>query len=138
MPTVTDAKATIVTLPELAKESQVIVYGHIDVAKDPSLATGLQFRATQVLKGESSVHEGVIPLCNARPNTEWPDLSKLTGDAVLFLSPRGECFNLSHNYRSVIHIHGDRASTLVLEGEPEDQSLDGFLERVRKLVPKQT
>ena len=93
MPTVTDAKATIVTLPELTKESQVIVYGHIDVANDPSLVTGLQFRATQVLKGESSVHEGVIPLCNARPNTEWPDLSKLTGDAVLFLSPRGECFN---------------------------------------------
>jgi hypothetical protein len=133
------AKATIVTLPELIDESQVVVYGHMDVAQKsssiPSTAR-LQFKAVQVLKGGPSVRDEVVPLCNRRPNTEWPDLSKLTGDAVLFLLQSGDCFNLSHNYRSVVRVHGDRATTGEIKDQPEEQALDRFLERVRQLAAK--
>jgi hypothetical protein len=135
-PSLADAKATIVTLYELTEESQVVVYGHMNVAQEsssiPSTAR-LQFKAAQVLKGGTSVLDATVPLCNRRPNTEWPDLAKLAGDAVLFLVRSGDCFNLSHNYRSVVKVSGDRAATGEIKGQPEEQSLDKFLEMVRKL-----
>src|SRR4051812_44134233 len=71
------AKATIVTLPELIEESQVVVYGRMDVAQESSSmpsAARLQFKAVQVLKGGPSVRDEIVPLCNRRRNTEWPDL----------------------------------------------------------------
>ena len=134
-PAVTLAMATLVTLPELTKESQLIVYGHIDTTASPS-SGGLRFQVTGVLKGASSNPEGTVLLCNSRPNTEWPDLSKLTGDAVLFLlqSRSKECFNLSHNYRSVVRIHGDQVDTVAIDGEPESQPLDRFLGEIRSLA----
>jgi hypothetical protein len=124
-------------LGELTKESQVIVYGRMDVPKESSSARSsarLQFKAVRVLKGESLIRDRVVPLCNERPNTEWPDLSKLVGDAVLFLMQSGDCFDLSHNYRSVVKVHGDRATTAEIKDQPDDQPLDQFLARVRKLA----
>jgi hypothetical protein len=48
------AKATIVTLPELIKQSQLIVYGHVDTsARTPPSepVTLVRFEASQVLDG---------------------------------------------------------------------------------------
>ena len=136
------AKATLVTLPDLTKESQVIVFGRVEDENTDSESSAssdwLRFAVGDVLKGAFLVHDGAVPLCNTRPSTEWPDLSKLTGQSVLFLlhSPKKDCFNLSHNYRSVIRINNNEVDTLVVEGEPAKQSLDTFLRKVRSLVSR--
>lgn len=138
--TVAHAKATIVTLSELTKQSQVIVYGHLAVAAEsssPSSQAWLQFKAVLVVKGASSVRENVIQLCNSRPNLEWPDMSKMAGDTVLFVSQKGDCFDLSHNYRSVVRVRDGRATTGEIKDQPEDQPLDMFLNKVRSLVSRQ-
>jgi hypothetical protein len=128
------AKATIVTLPELIRQSQLIVYGHVDAAaKTRSLApaSSVRFEASRILKGESSVDGSVVLLCDSRPNSEWPDLSKLAGNNILFLTRDGECFRLSHSYRSLVRIHGNDVSTVTIEDQPEQQPLDQFIEKVR-------
>jgi hypothetical protein len=139
-PMVLFAKATLVTLRELTQESQLVVDGHVEGSSIGSASSEssnwLRFGVTDALKGASLVREGAVSLCNSRPNTEWPDLSKLTGRAVLFLlhSQKKDCFNLSHNYRSLIKISGDEVDTLVIEGEPARQPVDAFLQKVRSLV----
>jgi hypothetical protein len=125
------AKATTVTLAELTKESRLIVYG-----KTSTGTVQLQFNAVQVVKGQSLIQGGAVLLCNGQPNTEWPDLSKLTQEAVLFLIPHGDCFNLSHSYRSVVKVHDDRAATGAIKGEPDDQLLSRFLHKTRRLASK--
>jgi len=137
LPALALPKATVVTLPELVKESEVIVYGHIDTSTSHSKVRSsgpLKFLVAGVLKGASSVRSGAVLLCNSRPNIEWPDLSKLTGEAVLFLLPSKGCLDLSHNYRSVIKIHDDQVDTLVIEGQPENQLLGGFIEKIRSFA----
>jgi hypothetical protein len=120
----------------LTEEAQVIVYGHIDVNESPPnpSAGRLRFTTVRVLKGPTSVRDETVVLCNSRPNTEWPDLSKLAGDAVLFLVRSGDCFNLSHNYRSVVKIHNNRAATGEIKGQPDERPLAEFLDMVRAIA----
>ena len=136
------AMATLVTLPELIQKSQVIVYGHLDERTErssPGASTWLQFRPLQVLKGSSSVRNGTIALCNSRPpQGEWADLSKLSGDTILFLtSTDGACLDVSHSYRSVVAVLDGHASTVTIKDQPKAQPLELFLKNVRTLVSKQ-
>jgi hypothetical protein len=80
------------------------------------------------------VQLGTIALCNSRPNEEWPDVSTLTGEVILFALPHGRCLNLSHNYRSVVKVRDGQACTGEIKGEPENQPLDRFLDRLRSLI----
>src|SRR5258708_6536774 len=125
------AKATVITLPALTKESSGIVLGHVIGPKENAVATdgAVSFEASLVLKGGPNIQLGTIALCNSRPNEEWPDVSTLTGEVILFVLPHGACFNLSHNYRSVVRIQDGQASTSEIRGEPENQPLDRFLDR---------
>jgi hypothetical protein len=139
---VVHAMATLVTLPQLIQKSQVIVYGHLDESAERSsspVATWLRFKALQVLKGTSSVQDGIVVLCNSRPpQGEWADLSKLSGDSILFLTSKdGACFDVSHSYRSVVAIRDGQASTVAIKDQPKEQSLESFLQNVRTLVSKQ-
>ena len=136
------AMATLVTLPELTQKSQVIVYGHLDENTQRSSSTSsawLQFRVVEVLKGSSSVRDGTVALCNSRPSQgEWADLSKLSGDGILFLTSKdGACFDVSHSYRSVVAIRDGAVSTVTIKGQPKEQPLESFLQNVRTLVSKQ-
>jgi hypothetical protein len=112
------------------------VYGQVQPPSESPSAT-LLFESILTLKGDSLVGGGAIILCNSRPNQEWPDLSKVTGHLVLFLSKKGNCFDASHSYRSVIEVRDDRALTVVIKDQPEDQPLDGFLQSVRCLLSKE-
>lgn len=137
------AKATIVTLSELIIQSQIIVYGHVGAStKKPTSAPSLsaswvRFKASQVLKGHASIHGGVVFLCNSRPNEEWPDMSTLAGENILFLARHGDCFDLSHKYRSLANVHGDQVSTATIEDQPNAQPLDVFIKKVRAVVSEQ-
>jgi hypothetical protein len=130
------AKATIVTLPELVVESQLVIYGRL-ASTDSSAASAapvVQFKATRILKGASLIHESTIPLCNWRPNSEWPDVSKIAGESILFVSRKGDCFALSHSYRAIVRIHNGRADTIIIKGQPADQPKDALFKQILALT----
>jgi hypothetical protein len=130
--TIAFAKATVVTLPELIHQSRVIAYGRID----SNGGVPVPFHVSKIAKGADVVQGGDILLCNSRPNPEWPDLSRSVGEQVLFLVKHGDCFDLSHNYRSLIKVHDGRASTIVIKDQPDDQSLDDFLEKISAVLDR--
>jgi hypothetical protein len=134
------AKATVATLSELTKESSVIVLGHVAGPKEPAETAdrSVSFAVSLVLKGGPHVRGDALVLCNSRPNEEWPDMSTLTGEAILFVYPKGACFNLSHNYRSVVRVQDGQASTGEIRGEPEHQPLEKLLQRLRTLISRES
>jgi hypothetical protein len=85
------AKMTMVTLSQLVKKSEIIVYGHFNPlasgASNQSPAV-IQFEAESILKGKDVVAVGMIPLCNLEYPDEY-DLAKLTGVDILFISKKG-------------------------------------------------
>jgi hypothetical protein len=112
----TYAKATVVTLPELVQKSQLIVYGSIHT-DDPSssfaTAASVPFTISRILKG-TSAHGDIILLCKRRSSLsypDWPDIAAMSGDNILFLRSNGTCFDLAHNYRSLVKVRGGRAMT---------------------------
>src|ERR1700757_1217503 len=131
------AKTTAATLPELVQESSVIVYGQIDTVRSPApRAPWMSFKVSEVIKGDPSLSTDAIFLCNSPPPMrEYPDLSKLTGNLVLFLSSqKGGCFDFSHTVKSVVEVHGDQVKTVVIDDQPDTQSFKLFLKKVRNLV----
>jgi hypothetical protein len=131
------AEMTIITLSQLVKKSEVIIFGHIKPSamgmsnESPAV---VQFEAQSILKGKDAAEAGIFPLCNLRDHDDRDDLSRLTGDSILFVSRRGQCFDLSHGYRSVIAVKDGRAVTITIEDQPEVQSLQDFLGQIRALV----
>ena len=128
------SKMTVVTLPQLVKQSEVIVYGHISSsAKGTSNQSPavVQFEAESILKGQEAVAIRIIALCNQ--HDEY-DLAKLTGHLILFISSKSQCYELSHGDRSVVPVKDDRAVTMAIEDQPEDQPLGDFLHMVRQFV----
>lgn len=131
------ARATAVTLAQLVSESPTILYGHADASAAKSQQ--VPFEVSLVLKGPASLGKGRVILCNSPPPMrEYPDLSKLTGNQILFLSEKkGECFDLSHTYRSVVNVRDDIVSTVAIQDEPKRQSYETFLKKIRLFVSKQ-
>jgi hypothetical protein len=133
------AKMTLVSLPRLVRESEVIVYGQVvPTSTAASTKSTVSFQAESVLKGSSILAHGLIILCNSHANSEWPDLNSLMGRVVVFVSRKGECFDLSHGYRSIVQTKSGRASTNAIKGQPDDQTIASFLRKIRTVVGKQT
>jgi hypothetical protein len=124
------------TLPELVSQSQVIFLGHVhecDGQVSVSAKAVIQFDATEVFKGAGDV-QSVISMCNSHPDSEWPDLSRLKGDYVIFASPSGACLKLTVGYRSVAAVSDDVVNTSGITGEPPRQRLAAFSARIRAFV----
>jgi hypothetical protein len=133
------AKMTLESLPGLVMESEVIVYGQaVPTSRAASTKSTVSFQAESVLKGSSIVAHGLILLCNSHDNSEWPDLNTLTGRVVIFVSRKGECFDLSHGYRSIVQTKAGRTSTNAIKDQPDDQTIASFLRKIRTVVAKQT
>ena len=130
------AKMTIVTLSQLVKKSEIIVYGHFNPlasgASNQSPAV-IQFEAESILKGKDAVAPGIIPLCNLEYPDEY-DLAKLTGVDIVFISKKGPCYVLSHGDRSVVPVYDGRAHTVAIEDQPEVQLLQEFMGKIRTAV----
>lgn len=140
VPAIVAASMTIITLPDLVNKSATIAYGHVD-GKSLSVSSGhpmpvVTFDVVQGLKG-NAVSGQQINLCNSHLSSERPDLSKMTGALVVFASPQGSCLELSHGSRSVIAFAGRRAQTYMLEGEPHDQSLEEFAQKIGSIASHQ-
>jgi hypothetical protein len=133
-PAIGSAEMPIVTLSQLIAKSEIILYGRVDPALPPA-AELVSFRAEVVLKGNTIVPPGNTLLCNPNDHgEESPDLSKLQGNIVIFLSKRGDCFDLSYGSKSIVDITGERANTSAIEGELASQPLDHFLKKVRAMA----
>lgn len=128
------------TLSELVRQSQVIVLGHIDEGTDQKLMASediVRFDVTEVFKGVRDVPSS-IALCNYHPDSEWPDLSHLKGNYVIFASPNGMCLRLTVGYRSATLVTDGTAHTGGITGQPLQQSLTGFRAELRALVLQQS
>lgn len=90
------SKMTIVTLPQLVKKSEVIVYGHNSPSLQGAsnqLSATVQFEAESILKGHDAAAVRIIAICNQRDEySDEYDVAKLTGNFVLFLSKKGQCY----------------------------------------------
>jgi hypothetical protein len=140
VPAVVSASMTMVTLPGLVKESTVIAYGHIRGASAPDQSQSpptVTFEVVSLLKGKASSRRKKLTLCNPHDNSEWPDLSKKTGDLVVSVLPKGACLDLSHGWKSVITVVGGHAQTYMIEEEPHDQPLKVFVGKIRSLVAEE-
>jgi hypothetical protein len=136
------AKASSITLSELVQKSPTIVYGHVVGSDDSSKATNptwVAFETMKVVRGPEALTGQTITLCNSPPPMrDYPDLSKMIGEAVMFLDkkPSG-CFDLTHTYVSVVPVQDNRAMTYSIRNQPHDQALDGFFERIRFLSSRE-
>src|SRR4029077_8413501 len=113
---------------------EVIVYGHISSSANGTSNQSpavVQFEAESILKGQEAAAIRIITLCNQRDEY---DLAKLTGHFILFISRKSQCYELSHGDRSVVPVKDDRAVTMAIEDQPEDQPLGDFLHMVRQFV----
>ena len=91
----------------------------------------VEFDIVEVLKGKPRTK---LSLCNYHPDSEWPDLSRLNGDYVLFAEPDGNCERLTLGYRSLLPVVDRLADTSGIEDEPARQPIQKFLTRLRALV----
>ena len=135
------ARATSVTLPDLVRKSPVIVRGY--KANDYKAASNapakwVYFKISDTIRGNASLKSTVVALCNSPPPMmDYDDLSKLSGETILFLYPKSEgCFELTHTYRSIVYVVNDKVSASI-EGVPEE-SLSAFTHRVCDLISKQS
>jgi hypothetical protein len=132
-----------VTLAELVRQSSVIVLGRLetDDKSVPKPGSGwASFKALQVLKGDASLADRDIQLCNSPPPmAEYPNPSRWTGrEVVLFLSERKEgCFEYSHTTTSVLGVGDGEVTTAAIADQPISQHWNVFLKKLRKLLAKQ-
>lgn len=137
------AKPASVTLAELVQRSSVVVFGRLEAEKGPVPKPGsgwVPFKALQVLKGDASLGDRDIQLCNSPPAMrEYPDPSRWTGrDVVLFLSAEKEgCFDYSHTTTSVVGVREGIVTTAAIADQPIYQPWSEFVEKLRKLISKQ-
>jgi len=132
------AKPAAVTLAELVQHSPVIVLGRLETEGDsvPKPGSGwISFKSLQVLKGDASFGGRNIHLCNSPPPMrEYPDLSKLVGEVVLFLSAeKGGCYEYSHTTTSVVGVRDGKVTTAAIADQPIYQPWNVFLEKLRRL-----
>lgn len=135
------AKTAAITLAKLVQQSPVIVLGQIDQENHSTRASSrwVSFKPSKIIRGDVSISERDIQLCNSRPRMrEYPELSKMTGDALLFLSEEnGGCFEFSHTTTSVVQVSNGRATTAAIADQPIYQPWDVFLRKLRSLILKQ-
>ena len=136
------AKPAGASFAELVQQSPVIVFGRLETegSSVPTPGSGwVPFKALQVLRGDTSLAGRDIQLCNSPPPmAEYPDLSKLTGEVVLFLSAeKAGCFEYSHTTISVAGVCDGRVDTAAMADQPMYLSWDVFLKKLRKLISRQ-
>jgi hypothetical protein len=136
------AKPASITLSQLVRQSSVIVLGRLEMrgGSVPKPGSGqITFRPSQVLKGDASFGSRDIKLCNsAPPMREYPDLSKLTGEVVMFLSAEKDgCFEYSHTTTSVVAVRDGKVTTAAIADQPIYEPWNVFLQRVSSLVSKE-
>jgi hypothetical protein len=135
------AKPASVTLADLAQRSSLIVFGQLETegSSVPKPGKGwVAFKVSKVLKGDRSLGGGNIQLCNAPPPmAEYPDLSKLTGEVVLFLfAEKAGCFEYSHTTTSLLWVHDGQVATAAIADQPTYLPWDVFLVKLRNSTSK--
>lgn len=135
------AKPAGMTLAQLVRQSPVIVLGRLEAEGDsvPKPGSGwVPFKSLQVLRGDASLDGRVIKLCNSPPTMrEYPDLSKLTGEVVLFLAAeKGGCFEYSHTTTSIAGVREGRVDTAAIADQPMYLSWSVFRKKLRKLISR--
>jgi hypothetical protein len=129
------------TLLELVKQSPIIFLGHIHERADgPAPASSddvIDFDVTQAFRGLKGTLS-TVAMCNHHPNSEWPNLTTLKGDQIIFAEQKGNCLELTMGYRSAVTVADGLAHTSGITGEASRQPVASFSERVRALAMQKT
>jgi hypothetical protein len=128
------ASLKIITLNELVQKSDVIARGELTAATSSQHAAVASLKITSVLKGKDLKANSTLPLCNQKVDSEHPDLATVSGDYVIFLARKGECFYPVWGYDALVVVRNGRASTAGIEDQPSDQPIEQFLGKVRSSV----
>jgi hypothetical protein len=136
------AKPASITLRQLVRQSSVIVLGRLKTEGSivPKPGSGrIIFLASRVLKGDASYGGRDIQLCNSPPPMrEYPDLSRLTGEVVMFLSAENDgCFEYSHTTTSVAGVRDGNVTTAAIADQPIYEPWDVFLQKITALVSEE-
>lgn len=131
------ARLKDVGLKMLVVESDVIVVGM--VPRTSSVAKGsakVPFDVTLVLKGRNVMEGTQLRLCNARIDSENPDLATQTDVMIVFAKNEAECARPSWGYISTIPIRGGIALSTGLVDQPGRQNAVELLAKIRSLIDK--
>jgi hypothetical protein len=136
------AKPSSITLAELVQQSSAIVLGRLSAegGSAPKPGTGwADFEASQILKGDGSLANGPILLCNSPPPMrEYPDPTRWIGrEVVLFLSAAKEgCFEYAHTTTSVLAVDNGKVTTAAIADEPIYQPWSVFVKKLHKIMTR--
>jgi hypothetical protein len=135
------AKIAKVSLDELIRESDVVVYGRVvkhsvtPTDKSNSIAW---IKPIAILENKSGLSTGAdIAICNYS-DTESVDLNAHPGKYVVFAKQGDHCYAPIAGLKSVVLIQGDMALTGFIDGQPDKMKAREFLHKIRTLVSHDT
>lgn len=92
------------------------------------------YRTLTVLKGEQ---KEFVALCNRVYNAEWYDLEKLEEPLVIFAFKHEGCYATGTGVVSVVRVRDGRADTSLIDGEPKEQGIKEFMQKIQSRLNSQ-
>ena len=134
------AKVAKVSLVELVKESDVVVYGRtvtqgVNKSQTDSSIAWIQPFAIPVNRIDLS-KVAAAPICNYT-DTESVDLRAHPGTYVIFAKKGDHCYSPIAGIKSVVLVQGQAALTGAIDGQPEKMKVAKFLSLIRALALQQ-
>ncbi len=131
------AKIAKVTLGELVRESDIVLYGQT-VAGGVAASEGSQsialMKPIEILKSDVDLaKDAEVPICNST-DTESTDFKAHPGKYVVFARKTASCYLPVAGMKAVVLIRGTSALTGFIDGEPESRNVTEFIKRVRRLA----
>lgn len=128
------AKLLNIALVDLVKRSDLIAYGETTTAT--SKPTRVSFRPKQILKGDASLSDGDIVLCNEPGEVESYDLRKMQTAYVVFAAKGWRCYKPVHGTSSIVQVADGAARTFAIADQPTGQPFEEFVRKIQSYVNK--
>jgi hypothetical protein len=134
---VVSARIAAITLKELVSLSDLVLYGetaeHHDRPSDTD-APVIWFKVTALSKKPPRLVSGDVPICDQTTFRDTIDLRKYPGAYVVFAKWNGQCFAPIAGYKSLIPVSQGVARTGDIDGQPQTEPLNSFLDKIGKLI----
>ena len=114
----------------------LLITHHLAIPPESDYAT-IWFKAISFPKKLRGLDSGDVPVCDDVMLRDTINIRKFPGAYVVFArANRRGCFSPVAGYKSLIPVSEGAAQTVNIDGEPDTQTLDAFLDKVREMVGK--